>query len=67
MIRERCSCGSEIETDDEDAYALILEWREQHKCRPTFDNSPTTGFAQVETAPDFRFPELHIGFRSDPE
>lgn len=30
MIREVCSCSAEIETDEEDAIALVKEWRRKH-------------------------------------
>jgi hypothetical protein len=31
MIREVCSCGSEFETDDREAIALVKSWRRSHK------------------------------------
>lgn len=31
MIREVCSCGAEIETDDRDAIDLVKSWRRTHK------------------------------------
>lgn len=62
MFRERCSCGAEFETDEEQGLKLLREWRKEHKCMPG-DHTPTSGMAQVETAPDATRPELHIGFR----
>ena len=64
MIRERCSCTAEIETDEEDAFDIVDKWRISHACRLPDDTPPhTSGFAQIEQAPDFTAPELHIGFR----
>jgi hypothetical protein len=31
MIREVCSCGAEIETDEHDAVVLVKSWRKSHK------------------------------------
>lgn len=64
MIRERCSCGAEIETDSDGDYDIVVEWRDVHKCIPVIEQSTVSGFAQVETAPDYVLPELHIGFRA---
>jgi len=64
VIRERCGCGAEFETDLEDARELLREWRAFHKCTPIEDTAtPIGGIAQVEQAPDYTLPELHIGFR----
>ena len=64
MIRERCSCSAEIETDEEDAFDIVDQWRVRHHCSPDNELPPhTSGFAQIEQAPDFTSPELHIGFR----
>lgn len=67
MIRERCSCGAEFETDEQDAPELVADWRELHQHEvPAVDvGGHTSGFAVIEQAPDFTRPELHIGFRSD--
>ena len=65
MIRERCSCGAEIETDDDNALDIWGVWRESHECpeEPATDHAPIGGTAQVEVAPDYTIPELHVGFR----
>lgn len=65
MIRERCACGGEFETTERDALALVEEWRVSHHCpdRPDDDFQPIGGTAQVEQAPDYTIPELHVGFR----
>lgn len=63
MIRERCSCGAEFETDDKNAVSLLKDWRKNHKCDKPFDAVTSSGFAQVEIAPDYTEKELHIGFR----
>lgn len=63
MIRERCSCSAEIETDEDDAYSIVAEWREEHSCKQLVEPVHTSGFATVELAPDYTNPEMHIGFR----
>jgi hypothetical protein len=66
MIRERCSCGAEFESDEQDAPELWVAWRDVHACPPpTFDDRPIGGTAQVEQAPDYTVPELHLGFRAE--
>lgn len=67
MIRERCSCGAEIETDDNDSLRIVVKWRKGHKCLPQVDDRVTSGFAQVEIAPDYTVPDLHLGFRAFPD
>jgi hypothetical protein len=64
-VRERCSCGAEIETDEPDALQIWAEWREGHTCpdRQEDEFAPIGGVAQVEQAPDYTIPELHVGFR----
>lgn len=64
MIRERCSCGAEIEAVGDDAYDIVVEWRETHRHEPPgLDGVQTTADTHVEQAPDYTVPELHIGFR----
>lgn len=64
MIRERCSCGAEIEIENEPNIDEIhAHWILGHKCRPPVEDGPTGGLAQVEQAPDYTIPEMHIGFR----
>jgi hypothetical protein len=67
MIRERCSCGAEIETDEQEAYSIVAEWREEHSCKMALEPTQTSGFATVDLAPDYTNPELHIGFRYNEE
>lgn len=68
MIRERCSCGAEFETDEKTAVRLIREWRDAHRHEPETPNENHD--ATIETtlglSTDPRVPELHIGFRPDP-
>jgi hypothetical protein len=63
VIRERCGCGGEFETDEPEAMQLLDEWREWHQCPAPVLPEPIGGTAQVETAPDYTIPELHLGFR----
>lgn len=66
MIRERCSCGAEFETDEEHAIKLLRAWRKQHRHEPQTPGRDTDTSASIELATDPRTPELHIGFRNDP-
>jgi hypothetical protein len=64
VIRERCSCGAEIEIVEEpNAEEIHAGWIVGHKCRLPVLDGPTGGTAQVEQAPDYTMPEMHIGFR----
>lgn len=63
MIRERCGCGAEFETDERDPVKLLAEWRKWHKCPDLPEPERMGGTAQVETAPDYTIPDMHIGFR----
>jgi hypothetical protein len=51
MIREVCSCSAEFETDEENAIALVREWRKKHihqmpiQSPTTFDNRNTHDIA----------------------
>ena len=64
MIRERCACGAEIETDEDNALEIWAAWREVHDCpAPTLDDRPIGGTSQAEQAPDYTIPDMHIGFR----
>jgi hypothetical protein len=67
MIRERCSCGAEFETDEKSALQLLKSWRATHRHEisdsPTFVNTNS----QVEQAIQAigKEPELQIGFRPE--
>lgn len=64
MIRERCSCGAEIETDEDNALEIWAAWRDVHDCPDTTtDHPPIGGTSQADLAPDYTLPEMHIGFR----
>jgi len=46
VIYERCSCGARVKTDQENALAIVREWRKKHQCiEPSdiIDLSPTSG------------------------
>lgn len=66
MLRERCSCGAEFETDEEKGLSLLRAWRKQHKCVQQQIARPDLS-STLETAVSFTEPELHIGFRPDTE
>ena len=68
MIRERCSCGAEIETDEQHALRLVNEWRKNHRhTEPQPEQHDAVITSNLDTQrSDPREPELHIGFRPDP-
>jgi len=64
VIRERCSCNAEFETDEDNAPTLWAAWRELHVCPEISEgHQPIGGTAQADLAPDYTIPEMHIGFR----
>jgi hypothetical protein len=64
MVRERCSCGAEFESDDDSAIKLVREWRKKHKCvQQATGERPSLNIATDMVAADNRESELHIGFR----
>jgi hypothetical protein len=67
MIRERCSCGAEFETDQSNALNLIRAWRKEHTCPPQQMDRPNLSSTTELTPTDNRNPELHLGFRPDPD
>jgi hypothetical protein len=66
MIRERCSCGAEFETDEKTSVRLVRDWRENHRHELTPEESDATIETTLGFSPDPRLPELHVGFRPDP-
>lgn len=67
MVREVCSCGAEFESDESNAVRLLREWRRKHRCVNVPGSTIVVDSARVSEAPDFVVPELHIGFRADPD
>ena len=67
MIREVCSCGAEFETDEDDAVALLNDWRTSHRhdAKPAVDLSPTSGMAQVEQVMGFQVSGLSVPVRHE--
>jgi hypothetical protein len=55
MIREVCSCGAEIETDDRDAIDLVKSWRRTHK----HDMKPDQRDTELKTNTD-----IALGFKA---
>lgn len=66
-ISETCGCGASfgIEAGPKSIH-YVIQWREQHACpdRPEPDGGMGVG-AQIETAPQYVEPEMHIGFRAN--
>jgi hypothetical protein len=68
MIRERCSCGAEIEVDETNPMKIVATWRRNHKCRtPVEQRDSSTLTATERQEADERSPEFHIGFRPQTE
>jgi hypothetical protein len=69
MIRERCSCGAEFETDEKSALQLLKSWRATHRHEIAESGSFGSIGSQVEqsTQAIVREPELQIGFRPEGE
>ncbi len=65
-VREKCSCGAEFESDQNNCVRLWREWRASHSCLAAVEEYKDAGgsfSASLETVTDPRRPELHIGFR----
>jgi hypothetical protein len=69
MVRERCSCGAEFETDEKSALQLLKSWRAIHRHELSESATFVNVGSQVEQAIQAieREPELQIGFRPDGE
>jgi hypothetical protein len=67
MVRERCVCGAEFESNLKEAVRLLKEWRRVHKCVIVPASDRVEALASVDIVPESRTPELHIGFRPDVE
>ena len=69
MVRERCSCGAEFETDEKSALQLLKSWRATHRHEITESATFVNVGSQVEqvTQAIEREPELQIGFRPEGE
>jgi hypothetical protein len=68
MIRERCSCGAEIETDEAHPIRILNGWRQSHKCQIQIEQRDSTVLSNTDVqATDNRSPEFHIGFRPEEE
>ena len=64
-LSESCACGASFSADRDDELKLLNDWRRSHKC-PAPERGDLALSAQIEAAPDYTVPELHIGFRGDP-
>lgn len=70
-VAERCVCGATIELEGHELqktelFTELELWRAQHLCvtlPEEVDDRPIGGTAQVEQAPDYTIPDMHIGFR----
>lgn len=67
MIRERCSCGAEFETDEKSALQLLKSWRSSHLHNVSEPNTFVNVSSQIEQSGLVRDPELQIGFRPEEE
>ena len=68
MIRERCSCGAELETDEQHPIRILNAWRLQHRCKMQVEQRDSSTLTTTERQEaDGRTPEFHIGFRPEEE
>ena len=69
MVRERCSCGAEFETDEKAALQLLKSWRATHIHSVSENATFVNVSSQVEQASQaiVKEPELQIGFRPEEE
>jgi len=67
MVRERCVCGAEFESNLKESVRLLKEWRRVHKCVIAPAGERSDALSSVDIVADSRMPELHIGFRPDAE
>lgn len=69
MVRERCSCGAEFETDEKSALQLLKSWRVTHLHHVSEPSTFVNVSSQIEQANDnlVREPEMQIGFRPEEE
>lgn len=67
MVREKCSCGAEFETDERSALQLLKSWRLTHLHLVSESGVFVNVSSQVEQSNDsiVREPELQIGFRPE--
>lgn len=63
-LSESCACGAGFSADRDDELKLLNEWRRLHRCREPERGSLAVG-SVVESAHDFNYPELRLGFRGD--
>lgn len=67
-VSEVCSCGGSFTAEREDELKLLNAWRKSHRCKPAPGDLYTNAFdSRADLAPDHTLPELHIGFRMEPE
>lgn len=63
-LSESCSCGAGFSAERDDELLLLNEWRKAHKC-PKPQGGSLGLSSSVESAPDYSYPELRLGFRGD--
>lgn len=69
MVRERCSCGAEFETDEKSALQLLKSWRATHIHSVSESATFVNVNSQIEQSSQaiMKEPELQIGFRPEEE
>ena len=66
MIRERCSCGAEFETDEDNPVKLLTTWRKLHRHEPPAPQHDSDLTVTTETISQDTTPRTTIGFTTDP-
>lgn len=63
-VRERCSCGAEIETDEDDSIRIVRQWRRAHKCILPDPVPEGAGSSHLENGIGFRVQGLEVPTRN---
>lgn len=67
-LSETCTCGASFSAERDDELKLLNQWRRAHKCVPQPGDLYTSGLdSRADLATDYTLPEMHIGFRYEPE
>ena len=67
MVRERCVCGAEFESDNKQQTRLLREWRATHRCQLVPPGLPSGAESKADVASPWTDGEMRIGFQPDEE
>jgi hypothetical protein len=58
VIAETCSCGAKFRTDEPESLKQIKDWRKNHTCIDTINDTPTSGLSDNQIAMGFQPGEM---------